>query len=132
LTDVIRAGAVLYAKDVDRVASFYVSVLGLKAADRDEEHVLLESPAFELVVRRIPARLAEIVRIADPPKPRQDAAVKLVFFVSSISEARACAQAHGGAVDETAKEWSFHGWHVWDGLDPEGNVIQFRARAQER
>jgi hypothetical protein len=29
-------------------------------------------------------------------------------------------------MDQAAKDWTFHDWMVWDGLDPEGNVIQFR------
>ena len=60
-----RAGAVLYAKDVDRVAGFYAAVLGLETAGRDEEHVLLESRAFQLVVLRAPG--ASAIQVAVPP-----------------------------------------------------------------
>jgi predicted enzyme related to lactoylglutathione lyase len=114
---------------MDRLASFYAAALDLAAADRDDEHVRLESPHFQLVVRQIPGPLAARIQIGDPPEPRWDAAVKLVFFVPNIEEVRAAATAHGAAVDQDAKEWTFHGWRVWDGLDPEGNIIQFRAPA---
>lgn len=123
-----RAGAVLYAKDMDRVAAFYAAVLGLEAAARDDEHVLLESPAFQLVVLRIPSHIASTIQIAAPPVQRANAAVKLVFFVPGIAGARAAAEALGGVLNRAETEWLFNGWKVCDGLDPEGNVIQFRER----
>lgn len=129
VTDETRAGAVLFAMDMDRVAAFYSAVLGLAAVDRDDEHVLLESRAFELVVRQVPAHVASTVQIATPPARRADAAVKLVFFVQSITQVCTAVAAHGGIMNQAAKDWTFHGWRLWDGLDPEGNVIQFRFRA---
>jgi catechol-2,3-dioxygenase len=45
-----RTGAVLFAAQLDRVAAFYSSVLGLSEANRDDDHILLESPGFQLVV----------------------------------------------------------------------------------
>jgi len=119
----------VFARDVDRMASFYAAALDLAAVDRDDEHVLLESPGFQLVVRQVPERLAARIRITDPPERRSGAAVKLVFFVPSIEDVRLAAAEHGGEMDASPKEWTFRGWRVWDGLDPEGNVIQFRAPA---
>ena len=124
-----RAGAVLYAKDMDHVAAFYSGMLGLETAGRDEEHVLLESPAFQLVVLRIPSHIASTIQIAAPPVRRANAAVKLVFFVPSIADVRAAVEPLGGVLNGAEKEWLFNGWKVCDGLDPEGNVIQFRERA---
>jgi predicted enzyme related to lactoylglutathione lyase len=124
-----RAGAVLYASDMDRVADFYSEVLGLEAADRDAKHVLLESKSFQLVVLRSPSHIASTMEIAVPPVRRANAAVKLVFFVPSIAEVRASAASRGGVVNAAEKEWLFNGWRVCDGLDPEGNVVQFREHA---
>ena len=119
----------LYAKDMDHIAAFYSAVLGLETAGRDEEHVLLESRAFQLVVFRIPNHIASPIQIAVPPIRRANAAIKLVFFVPNIAKVRASAEAHGGVVNGADKEWLFNGWRVCDGLDPEGNVIQFREQA---
>jgi predicted enzyme related to lactoylglutathione lyase len=124
-----RAGAVLYAKDVNSVAAFYSEVLGFEIAGRDEKHVVLESEAFQLVILRIPNRIAAKIQIAVPPVRRADSPVKLVFFVPSIAEVRASAEARGGVLNGAEKEWSFNGWKVCDGLDPEGNVVQFREPA---
>lgn len=129
MSDESRAGAVLYAKDMNRVAAFYEAVLGFQAADRDEKHVVLRSPGFEIVVLRSPREIASTIEIAVPPVRRSEAAVKLVFFVPSISSVRAAAASCGGALNSADKEWLFNGFTVCDGLDPEGNVIQVRQHA---
>jgi len=120
-----RTGAVLFAKSLDRIADFYSVVLGLTEASRDEEHILLESPGFQLVVHRIPGNRAAMVEIAVPPVRRSAAAFKPVFFVPSIASVRVAAEAHGGVMEPVEKEWSFNGVTVCDGMDPEGNVVQF-------
>lgn len=121
-----KPGAVLYAKDMNRVAAFYSTVLGFEASGRDEGHIVLESDAFQLVVLQIPSHIASTIEIAVPPVRRERAAVKLVFCVPSIADVRVVAKAHGGVLNAPEKEWSFNGFTVCDGLDPEGNVIQFR------
>ncbi len=123
-----NAGAVLYAKNPARVANFYATALGLLMADRDEEHIRLESQSFQLVVLRIPDAIASTITIAEPAVRRTNAAVKLVFLVPSIADARAHAPDLGGQVNNAGTEWSFDGCKVCDGADPEGNVIQLRER----
>jgi catechol 2,3-dioxygenase-like lactoylglutathione lyase family enzyme len=124
-----RTGAVLFAKDLDRVAAFYSTVLGLTEAKRDDDHILLESPGFQLVVHRIPGGAAAAGDITAPPARRGTAAFKPVFFVPSLSRLRAVAETYGGVMEPAAREWSFNGVTVCDGVDPEGNVIQFREHA---
>ena len=55
-----RTGAVLFAKGLDQVATFYSNVLGLGEANRDNDHILLESPGFQLVVHRIAGRRSHV------------------------------------------------------------------------
>ena len=129
MMDESRSGAVFYAKDVHRVAEFYSAVLGLKEEARDKDHVVLESPAFQLVVLQIPSDIASTIEITVPPKRRAMAAVKPVFFVPSMADIRASVETFGGVMNSSDKEWSFQGFKVCDGLDPEGNVIQFREHA---
>lgn len=122
-----RTGAVLFASGPDQVAAFYSNVLGLRESARDDDHILLESPAFQLVVHRLTGPLATAIPAApDPATRRADAALKPVFFVHSLASVRAMVGAHGGAMEPRDKEWSFHGVPVCDAMDPEGNVIQFR------
>jgi catechol 2,3-dioxygenase-like lactoylglutathione lyase family enzyme len=123
-----KAGAVLYAKDMERVAGFYEAVLGLRRTGHDADHVVLESPVLQLVVLSIPRHIAVNVEITVPPARRERAAVKLVFFVSSLEMVRAAVEAGGGVMNAADTEWRFQGHQVCDGLDPEGNVVQFRTR----
>jgi catechol 2,3-dioxygenase-like lactoylglutathione lyase family enzyme len=120
-----RTGAVLFAKNLDRLATFYSAVLGLAEAIRTDDHIVLESPGFQLVVHRMSGG-ASADQIAAPPARRATAAWKPVFFVPSISRLREIAETHGGVMEKPDQEWSFNGVKVCDGLDPEGNVIQFR------
>jgi catechol 2,3-dioxygenase-like lactoylglutathione lyase family enzyme len=124
-----RTGAVLFATSPDRVATFYSVVLGLTEANRDDDHILLESPGFQLVVHRIPGSSSPAGEGVAPFTRRATAAFKPVFFVPSISGLREIAEAHGGVMEPADQEWSFNGVTVCDGLDPEGNVVQFREVA---
>ena len=115
-----------FASELDQVAAFYSNVLGLHEASRDDDHILLESPGFQLVVHRIPAHSAATVQVEEPPIRRATAAMKPVFFVPSLVSVRTTVGAHGGTMEPRDKEWSFNGVPVCDAIDPEGNVIQFR------
>ena len=120
-----RTGAVLFAKKLDQVAAFYSNVLGLREVNRDDDHILLESPGFQLVVHRVPGHAATSDG-SEPSVRRASAAFKPVFFVQSLENVRAMAKAHGGTMEPKDMEWSFNDLVVCDALDPEGNVVQFR------
>jgi catechol-2,3-dioxygenase len=120
---------VLFAKSLDGVANFYSIVLGLTEAGRDDDHILLESPGFQLVVHRLTGQGSDAREITVPPARRATAAFKPVFFVPSIPRLRELVEEHGGVMEPAGREWSFNGVRVCDGLDPEGNVIQFREGA---
>jgi predicted enzyme related to lactoylglutathione lyase len=130
MTSPLTAGAVVYAKDLPRVTAFYAQVLGLEITRAEHDHVVLESQGFQLVVHAIPADIGESIEIATPPLRREDAAVKLVLAVPSITKARALAAMHGGELDPAECEWQFQGHRICDGNDPEGNVIQLREDAR--
>ena len=120
------AGAVVYAKDIHRLARFYAAVADLEVMHEVDDHIVLESESYELVIVAIPADIAANIVIATPPVKRENTAFKIVFAVSSLSDARETAKLNGGALHPPAKEWSFQGLRTCDGVDPEGNVIQLR------
>ena len=122
-----RTGAVLFATNLDRVAAFYTAVLGLLEVGRDEDHILLESPGFQLVVHRVPHKGTPAREINATPR-RASAPFKPVFFVPDFAQLRSVAESLGGSLDPADREWSFNGVPVCDGVDPEGNVIQFRVQ----
>lgn len=126
MSNPLAAGAVVYAKDIVRVSQFYSRVAGLVEQGKEDGFVALESSAFQLVVVAMPGRIAAQVQVASPPVRREDTAVKLVFFVPSIANARIAAAETGGALNGAEREWQFQGSRVCDGHDPEGNVFQLR------
>lgn len=122
------AGAVLFAKNMQQVADFYAAVAGFSTVSGGDDHVVLESPVFQLVVHRMPGDIASGIQVTMPPARRANGAVKLVFPVQSLVDARATVAAYGGVLEGPDREWTFQGWRVCDGLDPEGNVVQLRQR----
>jgi predicted enzyme related to lactoylglutathione lyase len=124
-----QAGAVIFAKDLQRVATFYEKLLGLPVAHSESDHIVLASAPFELVIHAIPKVIADTFTIAVPPERRTETPIKLYFLVASIAEARVTAAALGGALNAPEGEWAARGFRACDGHDPEGNVLQLRERA---
>ncbi|HZP66249.1 MAG TPA: VOC family protein [Rudaea sp.] len=122
-----RAGAVVYAKNIDRIARFYSELAELGIVEREPGFVVLESAAFQLVVVAVRPAIAARIAISAPPARREDAAVKLCFAVADLAAARACAADLGGELNAPEREWEFRGSRVCDGYDPEGNIFQVRA-----
>lgn len=70
MTHQSRAGAVVFAKDLPRVAKFYEEILSMNVAHSERDHVVLESPACQLVVHAIPKKIAASIKISSPPERR--------------------------------------------------------------
>jgi hypothetical protein len=129
MSNIRKSGAVLFAKDPERVARFYESLADMKVTHSGRDIIVLESPGYQLLVHPIPPKIARTIEITAPPKHRTHAAVKLVFAVKSIAEARANAPALGGELNPAEKMFTARGFRACDGHDPEGNIIQFREDA---
>jgi enamine deaminase RidA (YjgF/YER057c/UK114 family) len=121
-------GAVIFAKDMARVAAFYQQVCGLQPGGGDASHAVLLAGDSQLIVHAIPAAYAQDIVIVQPPQRREDTPIKPVFAVASLAAARAYAAALGGVLDPVAREWAFtrqgQTRTMCDGHDPEGNVFQ--------
>ena len=126
MTDRGLIGAVLYAKDLERIAQFYASVMAIDVKRIEKAFAVLGSGPSQLVIVRIPDHLADTIEIAVPAKPREETPSKLVFAVDEIARARDRAAELGGAVRAAEQEWNFEGARVCDGHDPEGNIFQIR------
>jgi len=125
------AGAIVYAKDVARLARFYATVADLEIVHEVADHSVLESETHELVIVAIPAASAARIVITAPPARRENTAFKLSFAVPNLAQARVAASAAGGELDPPEREWDFQGMRVCDGCDPEGNMIQLREALPE-
>lgn len=123
----IQCGAVIYAKDMLRIAEFYKNVAELIICDTNKTHIKLEKESFQLVVLQVSERISESIEINEPPLRRENTPIKLVFFVESIRKIRQIIMSFGGELNGTDREWEFDGCIVCDGQDPEGNVFQLRT-----
>jgi hypothetical protein len=119
-------GLVIYAKELDELAEFYCSVLSLESVERGKNFVVLAREPIEIVLVQIPEDIAETIELTKPPAARASAAVKPVFTVQSLIDARSRVLRHGGSLQPEQQAWRFRGAIVIDGCDREGNVIQFR------
>jgi len=124
-----KSGSVVYAKDIEKISTFYSKMADLLTVHAEAAHVVLESASFQLVVVAIQAKIAIEIKVTTPPVRRENTPIKLVFSVPSISAARTMASQLGGELDPADREWKFLDCVVCDGIDPEGNVVQFRAHA---
>lgn len=122
-------GAVVYAKDPRRLATFYAAVAGIgPQADHDGYTVLGEGPG-RLILVRIRDQVADRIVITTPPERRESTPIKLLLRVDDLARAREQAHKLGGALAATESEWNFEGARVCDGHDPEGNVFQLHQGA---
>jgi len=123
-----QQGMVLFAKNKKRVSAFYRATLGLRAVESETSHDLLRGAGYEIVVHAIPPKFAAGIEITKPPAPRERAAIKPTFVVKSLAKARDAATKTGGSLQPDSAIWHFHGYSVLDGMDPEGNQVQFKQR----
>jgi len=117
-----RPGAVIFTRDHRRLAKFYEAVTDLPISYSDESISVLRSDTFELVIHAIPYEPP----VDEPPSPREDCYIKPFFPVESLAEVRERAAAHGGRLRSADREWEARGFRACEGIDPDGNVIQFR------
>jgi predicted enzyme related to lactoylglutathione lyase len=119
-----RVGIFIYAKDIHRLSSFYLSVLGMRVAHRTDQMLVLRSADLQLIVHALPANIDSQLTITNPPQLRDNTAIKFFCTVPSLSLAQEAARALGGNV--LAEQWQGPGFVVCNAYDTEGNVFQLR------
>jgi predicted enzyme related to lactoylglutathione lyase len=98
-----KVSAVLFAKNLQRVATFYSMALGMKCASSDEYHSVLHCRGFELIVHQIPKHIADDIVVESLPKGRVGGAVRLDYPVQDIDESRRAARSLGGDIDDAPR-----------------------------
>ena len=122
--------AVLFVKDLERVAAFYAGALEMTRMSGDKDHVVLDHGGFQLVVHQIPKHIADTIEIKQPPERRMGGAVRLDYAVSSAEDSRRLARTLGGNIDDAPPAWAERSANFYFGYDPEGN--QFGVSAPNR
>ena len=122
-----RAGGLIYAKDLERLSVFYETLLLMSKIHASSDHVVLESPDFQLIVHAMPPDIAKTVIVMSPPEQRERTPLKLFFTIPNISAARSEAAKLGGEI--FSDQWEGPGFNVCNACDPEGNIFQVRESA---
>ena len=120
--------AVLFAKDLQRVAAFYIGALAMKRVSGDKDHAVLECDGFELVVHQVPKPIADTIVITEPPVRRVWGAIRLDFPVPSVGNSRKLSRSLGGEIDDAPPPWAGPSTNLFFGHDPEGNQFGVSER----
>lgn len=126
-----RTGVLIFAKDLERLASFYGSVLGLTPRTTPDGGFveLLCDGQVALSLHALPPAIASQVALGDPPHAREDTAIKPCFEVDGLEAVREVVLAHGARAKDV---WEWRGRAYCDCIDPEGNVFQLTSELEPR
>jgi predicted enzyme related to lactoylglutathione lyase len=122
------ARVTLFAKETAKLARFYADVVGLERSvspEDSDDFVTLAGGGAQLCIHGIPPRIAKTIAIDDPPKPREQTALKIAFYAEDVDRARAEVVARGARMGQVTR---FEALALCDGVDPEGNVFQISNR----
>lgn len=117
-------GAVLYAKDLERLIEFYIAIGGQRTDGKEGEFAVVTSSETEFILLQVPKEIAAQIVIDEPPSVRSATPVKPIFETLSIDSVLQILPTFGGRPVPGAKPWKFRHYMVQDVVDPEGNVIQ--------
>jgi predicted enzyme related to lactoylglutathione lyase len=115
--------AVLFAKDLGKVTSFYTRVFSAQVKHEDAHHADLDCGGFRLIVHQIPEHHARNVVVTNPPRRRESGALRLDFPIVDIAKSRSVARSLGGEIDDRPPPWAGNDTGFRLGHDPEGNVF---------
>lgn len=117
-------GAVLYAKNLDKLTQFYLAIGGQQTDGNEGEFAVIASSETELIILQAPQEIASQIVIESPPAIRGATPLKPILEVSSVDDVLRSLSDFGGRPVPGAKLWKFRQHFVQDIVDPEGNVIQ--------
>jgi predicted enzyme related to lactoylglutathione lyase len=119
--------AILFAKDVARLRTFYSDVLRLAVCEAASagDWVRLEAGGASLALHAIPKSIAEGIVIDDPPRAREGTPIKLAFHADDPEAERTRLVASGVVMRDVRRSGDLV---FCDGVDPEGNVFQITNR----
>lgn len=118
--------AIVFVKDMKKMTAFYRDGLGLRfLAERSSPGwAEFDAGGAHLALHAIPPEVAAGIEVSEPPAPRGETPIKLVFQADDVEAARTRLTSHGAVLGET------RAWGACDGLDPEGNVFQLTSTAK--
>lgn len=119
-----KAGAILYAKNLQRLSDFYQDLLDAQLLYIDAIHAVLQAIDVQLVIHAIPEAIAASIELQQPAVARTETAIKLFVSVPSLQQAAELAHRHQARLQ--TERWQGPGFVAANLIDPEGNVLQLR------
>jgi catechol 2,3-dioxygenase-like lactoylglutathione lyase family enzyme len=116
-------GAMIFVKDLKRMAAFYTNTLGLKPIEetRLDNWVEFEGADARFSLHTIPEAMASQIQIASPPEHREKTPIKLSFEVEDAASEIQRLESLGVTVVRRP-------WGAADGIDPEGNIFGIHSK----
>jgi catechol 2,3-dioxygenase-like lactoylglutathione lyase family enzyme len=117
--------AMIYVKDLPRMAAFYGNTLGLKPIEdtRTDTWVEFNAGSATFALHAIPGEIVEAIENSAPALAREMNPVKLIFEVADVASESLRLESLGVPVVHRP-------WGTCDGIDPEGNIFGISAVAQ--
>jgi predicted enzyme related to lactoylglutathione lyase len=119
-----RSGVVIYACDLERLAGFYETAIGMQRRVADAEHVVLASADTQFILHAIPPAFRALAVAGSAADPRTAAAIKPFLSVADLDAVADSMARHGGEL--FPEVWQGPGFRMRNGCDCEGNVLQLR------
>lgn len=118
----------LFVKNIDGMSAFYRDILRLTPVPEasSEGFVVLLAGGAQLALHAVPSHIARSIRIATPPREREESPAKLIFAVKSVATERKRLIARGVSMRDVSA------WGACDGVDPEGNIFQITKEVPRR
>ena len=114
---------VLFVEDLARSANFYAALLSADLLEQSDTFVRVASDSSEVLIHKMPSSVPN-----ETYAPREEVAMKPVYFVGSIDAARVAVAHLGGRVYDASSVATYGNVHYCDAVDPEGNIIQLAER----
>ena len=114
---------IIYAKDMPKMIAFYEDTLGLSLVleTQTRDWAEFEAGGASLALHAIPAEIADTIEISEPPQPRSQTPIKVVFRVKDVVAERE------RLLERGALMFPMRPWGGCDGMDPEGNVFHLAS-----
>jgi catechol-2,3-dioxygenase len=118
---------VLWVEDLAIAKNFYQKLLSAEILDDSATFVRVASKQNEVLLHLVPEQYREGISV--PPRLREDAVIKPIFVLPSVSDARSAVALLSGQVNSADTEQVYAQSRYCDGFDPEGNVFQVSETA---
>jgi catechol-2,3-dioxygenase len=115
---------IFYVKDVKKLQNFYVKNFNLKTIEEDEIWVLLNAGSINIGLHKIGDQYLEKVNLYQ----EFDNNTKIVFEIDLDIEAARNELISRKVEMREIKTFENYNYWLCDGIDPEGNVFQLKAK----